>query len=91
MTYYHKYQKDRNEKLHSKEVQRERIIEWYNAERDLALNRGLIQVKKFVNKNDLDLENSITEYIRRQVLILKEIRKKIKGLKAEDIRNFFIM
>ena len=53
MTYYHKYQKDRNEKLHSKEVQRERIIEWYNAKKNLALNRDLIQVKKFANKNNL--------------------------------------
>ena len=35
--YYCKYQKDRNEKLCNEEIQEIRVIDWYNHERNKAI------------------------------------------------------
>ena len=44
-----------------------------------------------MNSNEINIERSMIKYIRRQIFILKDIRKKAEKYKnREDIRGYFI-
>ena len=58
----------------------------------MVLNGEYPQVKRFVQANEVNIENMTTEYIRRWILILKNIKKKVIKYKGkEDIRGFFVL
>ena len=59
------------------EIERERVIEWYEIVREKVITKNLRKVKKYTIKNKLDLENSITECTCRLILIFQEIKKKL--------------
>ena len=68
-----------------------RIIDQYKNIKKEALEREYLQVKKYVHSNEINIERSITKYIRRQIFIFKEIRKKAKKyINREDIREYFL-
>ena len=54
--------------------------------------RGRIYTsKKHIYSNEINIERSMTKYIRRWIFILKEIRKKAeKYTNREDIRGYFL-
>ena len=68
--YYRYCWKDRNEKLHDREIQRERVINWYKKEREIAKQSQYLQVQKYGEQNKVNIKASNTEYIRRQIYSL---------------------
>ena len=66
------------------------MVDWYENERKEALEGEYSQVKKYVQNNELKIENTNMEYMRRQIMILKEIRKKAEKYINRDIREYFI-
>ena len=89
MAYYCKCWKDRNEKLHDEDTQRKRVIEWQQKEYEKALNRQHPQVRKYAIENEVDAPNYTTEYLRRWIYVLREIKKRAEKYKGSDIRSYF--
>ena len=56
MNYYFKCWKDKNEKLHDKDIQRKRTIEWQKNEQLKALEGKCLQVRKYSMEKKLDAE-----------------------------------
>ena len=81
---------DRNKHLYNRVKQRLRVIDWYEREKEIALNSEYPQVRKFMQANEMKVEEKTTECIKRWVLLLKEFKKKVVKCKGkEDIRGFF--
>ena len=58
--YYMLYWKDRNEAIHNKTIQRERMVDQYNKVKiDIELSE-YPQMKKFTVRNKIDIERSNT-------------------------------
>ena len=89
MAYYCKCWKDRNEKLHDEETQRSRVIEWQKKEYEKALDGQHPQVRKYARENAVDAQNCTTEYLRRWIYVLREIKKRAEKYKGSDIRSYF--
>ena len=51
--------------LHDEAKKRTRIIKSYEAEREIALNREQIQVRRYVRKREIHINKSTTEIIRQ--------------------------
>ena len=50
-----------------------------------------LQVRRFVQTNEVNLEKATTEYIRRWILVLKTMKKKVvKYKEKEDIIGVLI-
>ena len=60
-------------------------------EKKKIVEEQYLQLKKFIEYNLIDIENTITECIRRWIYVLKEMKKNtIKYENKEDIRGFFL-
>ena len=79
MNYYLKYSKERNQILHNPKEQRRRIIDWYNNERNMAVNSNYPQVKVYALYYELNLEQSKTEYIKKWIRGLKKLKRNQKN------------
>ena len=64
--YYLKCWKERNQILYNPEEQRRRTIDWYNNERNMAVNSNYLQVKAYALHYELNLEQSKIEYIKNR-------------------------
>ena len=90
MLYYRYCQENRNEKLHNREVQRERIISQYHNELDKAKQSNYPQVKKYADQNQVNIETINIEYIRQQIYSLRILKKNAEKYQGkEDIQRFF--
>ena len=49
----------------------------------------IIDLIKIYKNNELKIENTTTECMRRWIMILKEIRKKAEKYMNRDIRGYF--
>ena len=47
-------------------------------------------VRKYAMEKRLNTEISSTEYVRRWILFLQELKKRVTILGERDIRNFFL-
>ena len=63
MNYCIKYWKNRNKKFYDLDEQKRTIINWQRNERSKALNREYPQVNKYIERNEINVMNSVTEYI----------------------------
>ena len=66
------------------------MIIWYNNEREKTIVRRILQAKAYVHTNQINLELTNTENIRKQVRGLKEIIKRATKLNEDDIRIYFM-
>ena len=90
LLYYRYCWEDRNEKLHNREVQRERIISQYRNKLDKAKQSNYPQVKKYADQNQVNIETTNTEYIRWQIYSLHMLKKNAEKYQGkEDIQRFF--
>ena len=57
----------------------------------MAVEGQYPQLKKFIENNSIDIENTVTECTRRQIYMLKEMKKNsVKHENKKDIRGFFL-
>ena len=89
MSCCYKFWKDRNEKLYDEATQRKIVIEWQQKEYEKAMNGKYPQVRKHAIENEVDAPNCTTEYLRRWIYVLREIKKRAEKYKGSDIRSYF--
>ena len=75
--YYLQCWKDRNEDYKNEDKQRMRIITWYQNILEMVEKGGDAQVRKYVQKHQIDVENCRTESIRKWINNVKEFQRKI--------------
>ena len=75
--------------MHNPQVQRDRIIDWYNKEKLQAAWSEFLNVKVYTIQNDINVKNSTTETIKAWIVGLLKIKRKDKKLKLNNIRLFF--
>jgi len=63
--YYLKCWKERNEEYKNEEKQRQRIINWYRNILEMVEKGGDTQLRKYVQKHQIDVEHCRTESIRK--------------------------
>ena len=54
-----------------------------------AIEGNYLQVKAFVLKRDINIENTSTETIKNWILRLKRIKAKVEKYAIDDIRVYF--
>ena len=90
LLYYSYCWEDRNNKLHDRVMQRERVVNWYEKEKRKARQSQYPQVKKCMEKREVNLETLNTEYIRRWTYSLRVLKKNAEKYQGtEDIRGYF--
>ena len=62
----------------------------YKNEREKVVKDEYLQVAKYAIDNKINVENKSNEYIRRWVIMLKELRRNVEKYKPNDIWVFFI-
>ena len=68
---------------------KERIVKWYNKEKERAEKSELTQVRMFASKSKINVENSAVDMIKRWITNVKDIEKKAEKLPKNDIRRYF--
>ena len=63
-SYYMDYQRQRNEVLHNQDYQKKRLRQQYEEEKQSGINREYEQVRRFIFKRDIKLENSLNQIIK---------------------------
>ena len=66
------------------------MIEWYQNKKEVAIISQNLQVRLYAMKNEINIERCSTNYICRWVQGLKEMKRRAKTLKGDDIRMYFI-
>ena len=89
--FYNKCWKHRNEVAQDETKQRERLIKWYENERNEARNSKYNQVRLYVQRCVLDVNRCNCDSIKRWILNLKNIEKKVEKIPQNDIRQFLIV
>ena len=90
INYYIQCWKKQNEILYNPVKLRNRSVIQYNNKRELAINGAKPQVKKYIIRNEIEVQQSSTEYIRQLVRGLKEMKRRSEVLKGDNIRTYFI-
>ena len=65
------------------------MTEWQQKEYKRALEGQNLQVRKFAIENQVDIETSTTDHLRRWIYVLKEIKKKVQKYETSKIRSYF--
>ena len=86
--YYNKCWNYRNKYYHNDEKQKERIIKQYKNIKRHVEDIEPLQVRIFIRRNKLNLQNSLIEIITRWVYNVKEIIKKVSKLPQNDKRRY---
>ena len=76
----YKCQKDRNKKIHNKQVQAERAKTWYKNKLQEAKQSEYPHSKQFARNIEIDAERAIIKALKNQINIIKEIKKKLEKL-----------
>jgi len=70
-------------------VQRQRVINWYKKEREIAKQSQYPQVQKYREQNEVNIKASNIECIRRWICSLWELKKNAEKYQGkEDIRGY---
>ena len=75
--------------FYNKDFQNKQIKEWHYAEKRYAIEGNYLQVKVFVLKRDINIENTSTETIKNWILRLKRIKAKAEKYVIDNIRAYF--
>ena len=86
--FYMKCWRHRNEVYHDEEKQKERIIKWYQNEKERAENSDMQQVKEYVKKFTINIERCSIKMIKTWIKNLKIIEKKIWKIPKNNIRRY---
>ena len=66
------------------------VTDRHKREREEAMNEDFPQVKKYIESNPANVNNAAAEHLRRQIFLLKDLKKNAeKHTNREDIRGFF--
>jgi len=87
--YYVKCWKERNEESRNEIKQRERVIRWYKNTLDMVGTSSDAELRKYVDKHHINIEQSNTESIRKWILNIKVFKRKLEAIPKNDIRRYF--
>ena len=91
MEYYRECWIDRNETSCNQEMQRSRMIEWHETEKQAAVRGQNLQVKKYNEDKALKVEELIIEHVKKWLHALKELKRRLEKHKnKEDVRYFLL-
>ena len=86
-----RYQKERNIKHNNEIKQRKRVIKWYENILENVQKSVENQLKKYIQKHQIDVSKCKTKTIKRQINNVKEFQRKLELTPKEDIRRYFIV
>ena len=89
--FYNKCWKHRNEVQHDPVKQKERMVKWYEKEKERGKKSEYRQIRLYVEKSKLDANACNSDTIKRWIMNLKRIEKKVEKIPATDIRRFMIV
>ena len=89
--YYNRCWKYRNKIMHDPNKQKERMIKWYENEKERGRSSDSRQIRIYVEKHKLDVERCSSDTIRRWIMNMKTIEKKVEKIPANDIRRYMIL
>ena len=75
--------------MHNLQVQRDRIIDWYNKEKSQVARSEFLNIKARAMQNSINVQNSTNETIKAWILGLLKMKRKDKKLKPNHIHLFF--
>ena len=91
--FYAKAWRHRNEILHDPNFNKEYTIKWYNEEFkrvvEIVVEGNKPEMVKYAKANELNIEQCSTSYIRHWILSLRDMWKKAKSERINDIRLYF--
>ena len=88
---YNECWKDRNAIMHDENKQKIRLKRWYENEKREAEQSEHRQVKLYVQRCKIDVNQSNCETIKKWIRNLKQIEKKVKKIPLNDIRRWMIV
>ena len=89
--FYMKCQKERNEAYHDECKQRQRITEWYKKVKNSAENSNKNQMRMYVKKYKINVQQYTLGTIKRQINNIKEFERKIEKIPQNNIRRYFMI
>jgi len=87
--YYQKCWKDRNDHYHNEEFQKERAITWKRKIESHVENNERVNVRNFMRQMTIDERHSSSKTILTWIYNMKNVMKKVKTMKTNDIRRYF--
>ena len=87
--FYMKCWKHRNKIYPDESKQKERIIKWFENEKERAEQSEKTQVREFVKKFKINIEHCSVETIKTCIRNLKIFEQKIESKPVNDMRRYF--
>ena len=87
--FYNQCWLERCKVAHDEEVQRPRLIEWYNQICTRIQNSELYHLKRYIDVRKLNLDQVKTETIMEWIKGLLQMEKRTETYNHQDIRNWF--
>jgi len=87
--FYSKCWKHRNEIMHSPEIYRKYMEEWYCNLRELIVRGNKPEMHKYLKTYEINVDQCSTSYIRKWNIDASEMYKKASTERLSDIRMFF--
>ena len=88
--YYAVCWKEYNKEYHDEAKQRSRVVKWYEKVKVKAESGVDEQLKKYVQKHQIEVEQYKTETVRRWINNVREFERKLEKIPKEDIRRYFV-
>ena len=89
--FYNQCWKHRNEIMHDPIKQKERMMRWYENEKEKGSQSTSRQIRMYVDKCKLDVERCNSDTIKRWIMNKRTIEKKVEKIPANDIRRYLIL
>ena len=89
--FYNQCWKHRNEIMHDPIKQKERMMRWYENEKEEGSQSSSRQMRMYVDKCKLDVERSNSDTIKRWIMNKRTIEKKVEKIPANDIRRHLML
>jgi len=77
--------------MHDPIKQKERMMRWYENEKEEGSQSSSRQMRMYVDKCKLDVERSNSDTIKRWIMNKRTIEKKVERIPANDIRRYLIL
>ena len=89
--YYAACWKERNIEHHDEVKQRKRVVKWHANMMNKVENSVEEQLRKYVQKHNIEVDKCKTETIRRWINNVKEFERKMERTPKDDIRRYFMV
>jgi len=89
--FYGQCWKHRNEIMHDPVKQKERLIKWYESEKEEGSQSVSRQMRMYVDKCKLDVERCTSDTIRRWIMNKRTMKKKVEKMPANDVRRHLML